>query len=74
MTKRIEQGQIDTYLNTRLDFDGSKIASSLPVTMYPLLCNASAKLCIAAPPMAMKCVLIFLVVGCRLSVLLNLDS
>ena len=45
-------------LASNLDFEGSKIVSSLPVTLYPLLCNAKAKLCIAAPPMAIKCTFI----------------
>ena len=45
------------FLSNR-DLEGSKMASSLPVTWYPLLCKANAKLCIAAPPMAIKCVLI----------------
>ena len=39
--------------------EGSKTASSLPVTWYPFSCNAMARLCIALPPMAIKCVLIY---------------
>ena len=46
------------FLSNR-DFDGSKIASSLPETLYPLLCKANARLCIAAPPIAIKCVLMY---------------
>ena len=45
-------------LASNLDFEGSKIVSSLPVTLYPLWCNAKAKLCIADPPMAIKCTFI----------------
>ena len=51
---------------SKRDLEGSKIASSLPVTWYPLLCNASARLCMAAPPIAMKCVLICFVICCEL--------
>ena len=36
------------------DFEGSKIASSLPLTSKPFKCKANARLCIAAPPMAIK--------------------
>ena len=39
---------------SNLDFEGSNITSSLPLTSYPLFCNANARLCIAAPPMAIK--------------------
>ena len=43
---------------SRLEKKGLNMASSLPVTLYPLLCNANARLCMAAPPIAMKWVLI----------------
>src|SRR5664279_3516334 len=41
-----------------LDLDGSNISSSDPETVYPLLCKAIARLCITAPPIAMKCTFI----------------
>ena len=34
--------------------DGSKISSSEPLTEYPFLCRAMARLCMALPPMAIK--------------------
>jgi len=38
-----------------LDFEGSKMASSLPVIKAsPLSWRANARLCIALPPIAMK--------------------
>ncbi len=37
-----------------LDFDGSKISSSEPLTSKPLFLRAIARLCIALPPMAIK--------------------
>ena len=43
---------------SNLDFEGSKITSSLPVILYPLCSKASAKLCMALPPIAIKCICI----------------
>ena len=40
-----------------LDFAGSYISSSEPETWYPFWCKAKAKLCITAPPTAIKCTL-----------------
>lgn len=41
------------------DFDGSKISSSDPVTFAPFRESAMAKLCIALPPIAIKCTFIY---------------
>src|SRR5690554_6489534 len=37
-------------------YEGSNISSSEPVTKKPFCCKAKAKLCIAAPPIAIKCI------------------
>ena len=44
--------------DSSLDLDGSKIWSSEPVTSCPFFLSAIARLCIAAPPMAMKWIFI----------------
>ena len=43
-------------LASNLDLEGSKMKSSLPVIMYPLCSKANAKLCMALPPIAIKCI------------------
>ncbi len=43
---------------SNLPREGSKISSSEPLTWYPFSYKAKARLCIALPPMAIKCIFI----------------